>query len=149
MFTSFLEGRSCKGVGAFGQCVATSVLFLSFLVFAGPPVAAQVYTGSLTGVVADPTGAVIPKAGVTLVDTVKGFTYNTATDDTGRYILRNLAPSAYTLKVEAQGFKEYIQSGITLTVQQNATVDVALQMGATTSQVNVTAAAPLLQPHLC
>jgi hypothetical protein len=120
------------------------VLFLSFLVFAGPPVAAQVYTGSLSGVVADPTGAVIPKAGVTLVDTVKGFTYNAATDDTGRYILRNLAPSTYTLKVEAQGFKEYIQSGVTLTVQQNATVDVALEMGATTSQVNVTAAAPLL-----
>jgi len=50
----------------------------------------------------------------------------------------------YSLKVEAKGFKTYTQTGIILTVQQNATVDVALEVGSTTAEITVTGTAPLL-----
>jgi hypothetical protein len=112
--------------------------------FIAPPAGAQVYTASLTGVVTDPSGAVVPSAKVTAVDTAKGFPYTTLTDSLGRYVLRDLAPGTYSLKVEAKGFKASTQAGITLEVQQNATVDVALEMGTTAQEVSVTAAPPVL-----
>ena len=136
--------RHRKDNRVLGQGVLASLLLLSFLMFVAPPAGAQVYTGSLTGVVTDPSGAVVPNAAVTLVDVAKGFPYTTVTDSLGRYDLRSLAPGMYSLKVEAKGFKAYTQLGITLTVQQNATVDVALQVGNTAAEVTVTAAAPLL-----
>ena len=52
----------------------------------------QVYSGSLTGVVKDPSGAVVPNAQVVLTDEDKGFTYASVTDTEGRYVLRNLPP---------------------------------------------------------
>ena len=127
-----------------GQSVLAPLLLLSFLVFVAPPAGAQVYTGSVTGVVTDPSGAVIPSSVVTLADVAKGFPYTTVTDSLGQYVIRNLPPGTYSLKVEAKGFKVYVQPGIILEVQQNATVDVALQVGDTNAEVTVTAAAPLL-----
>jgi Carboxypeptidase regulatory-like domain len=127
-----------------GNRLLIALLFIAILTLATPRGAAQVYTGSVTGVVTDPSGAVIPGAAVTLVDAAKGFPYSTVSDSVGRYVLRNLLPGMYTLKVEAKGFKVYTQTGITLAVQQNATLDVALEMGATAQEVSVTAAAPLL-----
>jgi hypothetical protein len=130
--------------GSSRRSFLASLLLLFFLMLMTPPARAQVYSGSVAGAVTDPSGAVVPNAAVTLTDVAKGFPYATVTDSSGRYVLRNLAPGVYSLKVEAKGFTPYAQTGITLTVQQNATVDVALQLGATTAAVNVTAAAPLL-----
>jgi hypothetical protein len=109
-----------------------------------PSAWAQLYSGSLTGVVADPTGAVVPAAKVTLTDVNKGFTFHALTDPTGRYVLRNLPPSGYSLAVEAAGFHTYTRSGIVLDVGQNAEVNVGLEVGAANQSVEVAAAAPLL-----
>ncbi len=102
---------------------------------------AQVYSGSLTGVVKDQSGAVIPGATVTLTDIGKQFDYTATTDDVGRYLLRALPPSTYKLKVEATGFSTHLQDGIVLAVNQNADVDVTLKVGAAAQTVEVTAAA--------
>jgi hypothetical protein len=87
---------------------------------------AQIYSGSLTGVVTDPSGAVIPGAKVKLTDVDKGFSYDSETDNTGRYVLRSLPPSKYRLSVALPGFNTHVQDGIVLSVNQTANIDVSL-----------------------
>ncbi len=124
-----------------------SAIWLACLCMVGvspKPASAQVYSGSLTGIVKDPTGAVVPGAKVTLTDVGKGFSFNSTTDGVGRYVLRNLPPSNYQLEVETQGFKKYTRTGIVLAVNESANVDVTLVLGQTTQSVEVSAAAALL-----
>ncbi|PYU94789.1 MAG: hypothetical protein DMG25_05940, partial [Acidobacteria bacterium] len=104
----------------------------------------QVTSGSLTGLVTDPSGAVVPGAKVVLTDTNKGYDYPTTADSVGRYVITNLPPSAYSLSAEAPGFKTYRRGGIVLDVGTSSSVDVRLEVGATAQAVDVTAAAPLL-----
>ena len=108
------------------------------------PVAAQVYSGSLTGVVTDASSAAIPAAAVSLKDVNKGFVFHARTDDNGRYILRALPPSAYKLSIEVAGFSTYVRENIVLDVNQNATIDAVLQVSATQQAIEVVGASPLL-----
>lgn len=105
---------------------------------------AQLYTGTVTGVVADPTSAVVPNAHVKLVDQQKGYAFDTNTDSTGRYLFRSVPPGTYKLSVEAQGFQVQEQSDIRLDVNQNVAVNFSLQVGATSTAVEISAAAPVL-----
>lgn len=110
----------------------------------GMPVHAQVYSGSVTGVVTDPSGAVVPGAGIKLTDLNKGFSYEQETDPTGRYLLRSLPPGTYRLTVTRTGFRAYVQEGITLDVGQSSSIDVGLQLGAETQAVEVVGRSPIL-----
>jgi hypothetical protein len=105
---------------------------------------AQLYTGSVTGVVTDPSGALVPKAQLRLVDEQKGFAFTAVTDSTGGYVIRKVPPGIYKLSVEAQGFRGETQSGIKLDVTQNVTVDFSLQVGETSQTVEISESAPLL-----
>jgi len=105
---------------------------------------AQLYTGSVTGSVTDPSGAVIPNAKLTLVDEQKGFSFTATSDSSGGYVIRQVAPGTYKLSVEAQGFRVETRSGIKLDVSQNITVNFSLQVGAVTQTLQITEAAPLL-----
>jgi len=105
----------------------------------------QVTSGSITGVVSDPTGAVIPGAKVVVTDATKGYDFPATTDAVGRYLVTNLPPSSYIVSVEARGFKTYKQEGIPLAVGARVAVDVHLELGATAQAVEVTGAAPVLQ----
>jgi len=107
-------------------------------------VQAQIYSGSLTGLVSDPSGAVVPGATISLIDVGKGYAFTALTDGVGRYVLRSLPPSTYKLKVELKGFKTHVQSNLALDVNQNATVDVILEVGTSAQSVEVTAAPPML-----
>lgn len=109
-----------------------------------PPAWAQLYSGSITGVVTDQSAAVVPGAKIKLTDVGKGYTNEATTDTVGRFVLRGLPPSNYKLAIERAGFKTFIQDGITLDVSQNVTINVVLQVGAETQSVKVTAAAPVL-----
>ena len=121
-----------------------STALLSIVVAMSGSLWAQVYSGSLTGIVTDPSGAVIPGAKVTLTDVGKQFEYTAITDATGHYLLRSLPPSTYNLKVEAAGFTTAVQSGIILTVNQSGMVDVAMQVGASATIVEVSATSAAL-----
>src|SRR5437868_4223129 len=112
--------------------------------FFGAIASAQQYTGSVTGVVTDPSGAVVPNAQLRLLDEQKGFTFTGVSDSKGGYVIRGVPPGTYKLSVEAQGFRSETQSGIKLDVSQNVTVNFSLQMGAVTQSVQISEAAPLL-----
>ena len=106
---------------------------------------AQVYSGTLTGMVTDPTGGVVPGATVTVTDENKGFRFTTKTEQDGRYVLRNLAPGSYTLDATFAGMKEYKRPNVVLTVGQNAQANITFELAGTQQTVEVSASAPLLQ----
>jgi hypothetical protein len=108
------------------------------------PTQAQLYAGSVTGVVSDQTGAVIAQAEVTLVDADKGFTFTARTDDKGRYLFRSVPPGRYNLSVTAAGFKDQAHNGIKVDVSQNVGVDFAMAVVGAKETVNVSTTAPLL-----
>jgi hypothetical protein len=125
--------------------VKTSAVFVLLVLFGlAAPALGQLYAGSVTGVVSDPTGALIPDADVTLLDAEKGFTFTAETDMKGRYLFRAVPPGTYNLSVKAQGFKLKAQTGIKVDVNQNVGVDFALQLLGTLETVTVSTAAPLL-----
>ncbi len=109
-----------------------------------PALWAQLYTGTVTGVVSDPSGAVIPSAQVQLVDEQKGFVFAATSDAAGNYLFRSVPPGSYRLSVQASGFKSETRSGIILEVNHNVTVNFSLQVGATNQSVEVKGQAPVL-----
>lgn len=101
-------------------------------------------TTSLRGVVTDPSGAAIPHAKVTLTNTATNIPRGTATAGNGEYTFASVLPGAYTLAVEAQGFRTYAQTGLQLQVNLPATVNVQLQVGSASQTVEVKGQAPVL-----
>jgi len=127
------------------SCALIALLILGWAAFTPISVRAQAYGSSLTGVATDPSNAVVPNAQVVLADEEKGFKYAAATDSEGRYILRNLPPGQYSLTVIASGMRPYKQSGIILTVGQNAQVDAHFELQGTAETVSVVEVGALLQ----
>ncbi|HTC47641.1 MAG TPA: TonB-dependent receptor [Candidatus Aquilonibacter sp.] len=111
----------------------------------GLNLAAQQITGSIRGTVVDPSGAIVQAAAVTARQIETGLTRAAVTDHQGEYVLVELPIGHYQLEVHAQGFQKYLQQGISLDVNETATVDIHLKLGAETQQVEVSANAALVQ----
>lgn len=106
----------------------------------------QLYAGSISGVIKDPSGALVPHAAVTVTDTLKGFTYKTTSDASGFYAIRSLAPSTYSETIQVAGFAPYKQEGLILPVNGNLTADASLALAGASQRITVTqASTPLLQ----
>ncbi|HEX4154442.1 MAG TPA: carboxypeptidase regulatory-like domain-containing protein [Acidobacteriaceae bacterium] len=105
---------------------------------------AQLSTATMFGNVTDSTGAVIPNATLTITQTQTNFTRNTKTNGLGEYRAEFLPVGPYTLKVDAAGFKEFVQNGVVLAAAQQATLNFTLQPGEQTAVVEVTAEVPLV-----
>ena len=105
---------------------------------------AQSTFGSITGVVTDPSGAVVPKAQITVTNPGTGVTRRTATGASGVFNVPDLDVGAYRLSVAAAGFKTYERTSLNLTSNQVLNIDVALQVGASSSVVEVTSATPVI-----
>src|SRR5437660_4443265 len=101
--------------------------------------------GTVTGTVSDATGAVIPGANVVATNTETSTKYETVSTETGNFTLTQLPPGVYQMSVELPGFKRYVRQGITVLVAQILRIDVALEVGAATDEVTVTADAALLR----
>ncbi|MFN7998628.1 MAG: carboxypeptidase regulatory-like domain-containing protein [Bryobacteraceae bacterium] len=108
------------------------------------PVFGQRNTASVSGTTTDPTGAVVPGAQVTAIQTSTGTTSRTQSDANGFYQLLNLPPGSYSIRVEHSGFQAYVQDGIVLQVDQSATINVALKVGSQAESVTVTEEPPLV-----
>lgn len=104
----------------------------------------QSFTAGLRGTVADASGANIPGAKVVATETDRNIPHPVTTDAEGRYTISGLPPGNYTLTVEANGFKKFVQQTFSLAVQQQATLDVKLEIGDISSTVSVNDAPPLL-----
>jgi hypothetical protein len=106
---------------------------------------AQRDLGTVTGTVADPQGAAIPNAKVTITEQTTGVSSPTQTNDSGNYTMPTLRPGIYTVTVEAAGFQKAQQKDIVVNPGAPTGVDITLQVGNVNQTVEVTAAAPLLQ----
>jgi hypothetical protein len=109
-----------------------------------PPAWAQLSSGSITGVVSDPSHAVIPAAKITLTEMDKGLVTNATTDVSGRYLIRSVPTGRYKLTVTAPGFEIETRTNIVLDVNQNVTADFALVVGTSTNAIAVVGESPLL-----
>jgi hypothetical protein len=117
-------------------------LLLLTLVCAAPPVRAQAVYATMHGIVSDSSGAVIPNARVTALNTATGIHTTVTSDSKGYFTFPQLQTGGpYTLKVEASGFEGYQQTGITLYVNSNPEVDANLSVGSSTQTVQVQASA--------
>jgi len=101
-------------------------------------------SGEITGVVTDPSGAVVVNATVTVTNPQTNFTRATATNAAGNYTFPALLPGVYNVKAETQGFQTEIRTGVELEVQQTARIDFQLRVGAVAEAVEVQGGAPLL-----
>src|ERR1051325_6144381 len=101
-------------------------------------------TASISGIVADPAGARVADATVTIVNPDRGISRTFKTYSTGTFSFSLLPPAVYSLKVEASGFKTYQQKAITLEVGQAAGLSVVLPVGNVGEHVEVTSETPLL-----
>jgi hypothetical protein len=106
---------------------------------------AQEVTASINGRVTDPQGGAMVAANVTIKDMDRGTDWPTKTNGEGIYAFPRLPVGNYEIKVEAPGFKSAVKQGIRLEVGLHTTLDITLQVGATSESVAVTAEAPLLQ----
>src|ERR1044072_9050941 len=120
-----------------------SVLLLLHMPF-GYAVLAQVNAASLTGLITDTTGAVVPGARITAINTATNVEQTTKSDSSGYFTFQILPIGVYQLTVEVQEFKKSIRNGVALQVGQKARIDFALEIGQVSESVSVTSSAPLL-----
>jgi Carboxypeptidase regulatory-like domain len=125
----------------FIQAVALSITLVSAC---GGLLHGQNITGTILGVVKDQSGANMAQAVVLLTNSETGLTRTVATDDSGNYIVPNLPIGTYILKVEKTGFRPVTETGIELTVDARATIDVGLQVGSVQQAITVDSSAPLV-----
>lgn len=118
---------------------------LGILVLAGLAAGgAWAQTGSIGGTVTDQSGAVVPGVDLTLTEVERKLSRSTKTDAGGNYLFTSLPPGNYEIRAERAGFKTFVQSGLTLEVDQRTRLDVVLQVGAVGETVSVTAELPLV-----
>src|SRR5205823_11934374 len=101
-------------------------------------------TATISGSVKDTTGAVLPGVEVKVMQTETSVSRTTVTNETGSYVLPNLPLGPYRLEAALPGFRTFVQTGITLQVGSSPTVDVVLQVGQVSEQIEVEANAALV-----
>src|SRR3981189_295810 len=126
------------------QNLESLVCVLALLIFSAASAAAQQISAVVRGTVTDPSGAAVT-AEVTAVQRETGFTRTVTSDQQGAYLLVELPVGHYKLFAEAKGFRKFVQEGISLDVNQNATVAIHLAVGIPTQEVRVQANAPLVE----
>lgn len=109
------------------------------------PLFGQVDTGAVLGQVTDISGAVVPKATVTLKNEGTGVTETRKADEHGNYVFSPVRLGTYSLSVEQPGFQKSIESGVAVNIQQQVLINVTLRPGQTQQTVEVTSVPPALQ----
>lgn len=123
--------------------IAASLLFITI----SPITLAQnvQVNGSIHGVITDPTGATIPGAQVVVKNLAGSQVRQATTDSSGFYTIPQLAPGHYSITASKEGFSTAVQSDVELQVNQDLVADYKLTVGQVTQQIEVTAAASMLQ----
>ncbi len=122
------------------------ILLFTSLFFACASLAAAQgnYRAQLRGAVSDSSGALVTNATVTITDSGTNISSSAHTDDKGSYFFTGLRPSTYSVTVQATGFRAAEKTGVVLAVDQESSLNFNLQTAGTSTTVNVTTTAPLL-----
>lgn len=118
-------------------------LLLPLLVISGPALAQAVF-GNITGMVTDPSGAVIPDVVISILDSERGISYEAKTNSSGNFTQTHLISGRYEVRVSAPGFVAFTKEVI-VQVDVTTRADIQLQIGASTSSVTVGVEAPIMK----
>ena len=118
--------------------------FLMFCCFCSRPVLGQATVSSIVGDVTDASGANIPGADIIVTNQGSGAIREVHADSRGAYSVTNLEPGTYRVSAKSAGFKEVDHTDIVLNAQVTTRIDVRLNMGAETSDITVSAGAPVI-----
>src|SRR5215469_4405885 len=121
------------------------IVLITIALFVPSPVRAQAYFGTVSGELTDASGAMVAGANVRLSDEEKGFNFVTTSDANGRYLFRSVAPGLYAVTAEAKGFAKTTSTPFKVNVNENATRNLTLKVGAASQTVEVGAQAQTIQ----
>lgn len=120
------------------RCLLCSVLIAASLFAQSSP------TTGLIGIVADPTGAVVPNAALELTNTGTNWSHKTTSDAAGRFVFTLVPPGVYNIQTSAKGFAPVRQEGIRLDVDVPAALHVTLSVAASATTITIKADAPMV-----
>jgi len=121
---------------------SVSLATFIFLLVVSEKGLAQSTTATLSGVVTDTTGAVLPGTHAVVMNTETGVQRSVSTNEKGFFLVSDLPPGFYQVTVSLAGFETLVRNGLTVVVGQTANLPLAMSVGAVTEQVSVTAEAP-------
>jgi hypothetical protein len=119
-------------------------MMLTLLLLLSGRAVAQEFRGTISGTVADSTGAVIKDAQVIITETSTNTVNRTRTDSAGQYVVPFLQPGTYQIVVEMASFKKDMRNGVTLQANEHPLIDITLQAGNAQETISVTEDAPLI-----
>ncbi len=125
------------------HAVVLLLAFFGLVLIAAIPAIAQVDRGAIVGAVADPSGARISSAQITIINRETGQAFHLTTDEEGNYTANLLKIGTYSVSATKQGFQKTLQAEVNVAVNQSVRVDLVLRLGAASETVEVTGAAPL------
>jgi hypothetical protein len=117
----------------------------AMLVPSAPRLSAQAVYGSIVGTVMDASGAAVPNAKITITDIGRDVTTTTLTNDSGNFMQRYLIVGRYRVRVEASGFKSFVQENVSVSVDTEVRLDARLDVGEVNQTVEVTAEVGILK----
>jgi hypothetical protein len=124
-------------------CLLT--LTFLFLGLHSTAIAQVTAVAQVSGTVSDPSGAAIVNAQIIMTEIDKHTSHTATSDATGSYTLPNLPVGRYRMEVKASGFKDYIQTGLELVVNNNIQVNAPMQVGSATERIEVSATASMVE----
>ena len=131
--------RACQSSSIPVNLLLSAVAVIALLLTFSGTAAAQATSGTMTGVVTDPSGAVVPNANVVITDTQHGSSVTTTTNAEGLFTRTQLANSTYNVKISASGFQTTQQNGITVNIDRETRINVTLKPGQVQQAVQVVA----------
>jgi hypothetical protein len=123
-----------------------ALLTAGLLLSGAPCLLAQSFLASVSGIVSDPSGSVVPNAKVTATDVARGVPFTTTSNSDGVYFIKDLIPSTYRVTAEAPGFQGYLVSQFPLQAKQEAGLNITLQLGTSAQTVEVLSEIQMVDP---
>ena len=134
----------CRTPGRRKSLIIRCALMALFALTGGPAATHGQVSASIRGVVTDTTSALVAHAAVSVKSLETDVVRTASTDDAGRYLVLALPVGRYELRVSKSGFQDAVQSGISLVVGQEASVNLQLQVSTVKSEVKVTGDAAIV-----
>ncbi|HET9178563.1 MAG TPA: TonB-dependent receptor [Terriglobia bacterium] len=139
------DSSCCRKVSTFVCSVVFAGLVFAMILAAPRAGITQVLYGTLVGHVADPSGAAVPGAKVTIINQGTTISTQATTNSSGDYTFSTIVAGTYTLQIAQQGFQTYKRTDVPVTINAVQRADITLTLGAVTQTVEVTGAQPILQ----